>query len=71
MIVMNSGRALPLPPKGITVDSSIVTESGDRSQTSKCFELLGKIAPRKNLSDAGGIAEKSHPTPTGREARHD
>lgn len=68
--VTNSGRARPLPPKGINVNSSIVTESGDKSQTSTCSDPFGKFAPRKNLSDAGGDWQKSLPTPTGKEVRH-
>jgi len=69
--VTNSGRALPLPPKGINVNSPIVTGLGERSQTSTCPEHFGQFAPsRKNSPSADGDGRKSPTTPTGGEARH-
>ena len=70
--VTNSGRALPLPPKGINVNSNgSLRDLAERSQTSTCPEHFWQYcAPRKNLPSADGDAPKSLPTSTGREARH-
>jgi hypothetical protein len=71
MNITNSGRALPLPPKGINVNSSTVTDLAERSQTSTCLEHSGhNCAPGKNLADAESDWQKSPTIPTGREARH-
>lgn len=51
------------------MNSTDITESDIRSQTS-CPEVFAKyFAPRKNLPGAEGNAAKSLPTPTGGEAR--
>lgn len=68
MTVTNSGRALPLPPKGINVNSSNLHGLAVGPQYPNVFPQFS--APRKNRPDADGDGQKSPPSPTRQEARH-
>lgn len=66
--VTNSGRALPLPPKGINVNATILPGLAEGPQCPNVFAKY--VAPRKNLPSADAIGAELTPSPTGGEVCH-